>query len=104
MAIRVTASTGVVVVTTITGGTTGAWTVADTLPAFAAAVVLTVDVLIELQGNTFALVAGSTPWVVGDVLFVDTYPYLDDIQLRSKVFPELSPQNLTLRMVGGRST
>ena len=90
--------------TTITGGTTGAWTVSDSLPAYAAGVVLTVTVLNTLQGNTFALVAGSIAWVVGDVFYVDTYPYLDDIQLRGKVFPELSAQNLTLRMVGGRSS
>ena len=103
MAIRVQSSTGVVVTTEITGGTTGAWAVADTLPAFAATVVLTVDVLVELPGVTFALMAGSRAWVPGDVFFVDTYPFLDDIQLRSKVFPELAAENLTLRMVGGRS-
>jgi hypothetical protein len=104
MSVRVSSSTGVVVTTTITGGTTGAWTVSDSLPAYAAGVVLTVTVLNTLQGNTFALVAGSIAWVVGDVFYVDTYPYLDDIQLRGKVFPELSAQNLTLRMVGGRSS
>lgn len=103
MKVRVRSSAGVVVNTTIVGGTAGNWTVADTLPAFTAGQTLTVDAVTEVTGATFVIEQGSRRFVLGDTFYVDTYPYLDDLLLRGRVYPELSEENLTLRMVGGRS-
>jgi len=50
---------------------------------------------------TFAVDAGSTAFIMGDQLYVDTYEPTDDIQLRPENFPVLFDSGLTVRVIGG---
>ena len=50
---------------------------------------------------TFAVDAGTTAFVAGDQLYVDTYEPADDIQLRPENFPVLFDNALVVRVIGG---
>jgi hypothetical protein len=49
----------------------------------------------------FSCVDGTTPFVVGDQLYVDTYARTGDIILRSENYPLLTAANLFVNPVGG---
>jgi hypothetical protein len=49
----------------------------------------------------FALVDGSSAFVNGDELYVDTYAQAGDIRLRPENYPVLVQENLTVNPVGG---
>jgi hypothetical protein len=49
----------------------------------------------------FVVNAGTSPWAVGDQLYVDVYPQTGDIKLRPENFPLLSEDNLVINTIGG---
>jgi hypothetical protein len=50
---------------------------------------------------TFAVDAGTTAFVAGDQIYVDTYEPADDIQPRPENFPVLFDNALVVRVIGG---
>jgi hypothetical protein len=49
----------------------------------------------------FAIVAGSTPFAIGDRLYVDTYPAASDLNLRKEDFPTIDVSDVTVYPIGG---
>jgi len=49
----------------------------------------------------FSLVNGTTPFAIGDELYVDTYEEEGDIQIRPEAFPLLLEENIEVEPVGG---
>ena len=49
----------------------------------------------------FTVNTGSSPWVAGDKLIIDTYAPVGDVILRDDEIPELMSSNLTVRIAGG---
>ena len=101
--IRVYDSNGVVFHTQITGGTAGAYTVSDAIPALAAGAVADVRWVAYDGTVDFCVTRGATNFSNGDQLYVDTYGYCDDVRLRESVFPRLQAANLLVRTIGGRT-
>ena len=95
--------------------TNAAYAVAATVTAINSSVSITLDTPITAtvgaylsvrweaaDGSvTFVVDAGSTAFVAGDQLYVDTYEPADDIQLRPENFPVLFDSGLTVRIIGG---
>lgn len=65
----------------------------------------TVDTFWQATDGTtgFALINGSTPFVIGDRYYYDLYPKLGDIEARSEELPVMLEENLAIRSVGGLS-
>jgi hypothetical protein len=103
--VRLVTSSGLNVEVTVTGGSTGAWTVTPAVAAIPAGTTITADaVFVTADGTlTFVLSQGSRRWVVGDQGYVDAYPQLDDVTFRPSVYPYLSASALSIRAVGGRT-
>lgn len=102
--IHVVSSTGTDIYGNITGGTAGAWTINQTLPAFPAGTVLSMTaVWSDNEELQFELVQGSRRWAVGDTFYVDNYPQSEDLVIRAQSYPELSESNLIVRPIGGRT-
>lgn len=49
----------------------------------------------------FVISQGSSPFSVGDQLYVDSYALAADLVLRQSEFPVLDPSNLEIKLVGG---
>lgn len=63
----------------------------------------TLDYVWESADGTvrFAVVAGSTPFAIGDRLYVDTYPAASDLNLRKEDFPTIATSDVTVYPIGG---
>jgi len=53
--------------------------------------------------TSFALVDGSTPFVIGDKFYYDLYALLGDVVARPEELPIMLEENLAIRTVGGLS-
>lgn len=96
----------VVLVTEITGGTIGAYTISPAVPAGGTAVSTTVDALwVSDDGAlSFVVTQGDLFWGNGDVVYVDVHPDVGDVVVRPEDFPELTAADLVVRTVGGSGT
>lgn len=101
--IRVYDSSGVVFYTQITGGTPGAYTVNNAIPALAAGAVADIRWVAYDGTVEFCVTRGGTNFSNGDQFYVDTYGHVDDVRLRETVFPRLQASNLLVRTIGGRT-
>lgn len=102
--VHITSSVGLDVYATVTGGGTGAWTVNQSLPAFAAGTVLRMTaVWTDGEELRFEVVQGTRRWMAGDLFYVDNYPQSEDLNIRDQSYPSLSKENLVIRTIGGRT-
>lgn len=102
--IRLVTSSGIDATYTVTGGTVGAWTVTPNVPAIPAAATLVADLVhvVDDESLSFVIRQGSRRWAIGDVIYVDSFAWLDDQVFRSEVYPYLANANLSIRTIGGR--
>ena len=124
--LRTTVTAGVVSSTTVAVASVDSWEVGDKLhfsdnplDYFTVVTVGVADLTIDRPVTTavsssvdyvwvssdgsvkFSVVNGGTSFVVGDELYVDTYPRSGDISLRPENFPQLSASNLFVSPIGG---
>lgn len=86
--------------TSITGGTTGAYTVNEPIPALLTGASVRA-VFVAYDGSVeWCVSRGTVPFVAGDELFVDTYANTADFSVREFFFPELA--ETVIETVGGR--
>lgn len=90
----------------ITGGSSGAWTITPAIPASGFTVAATVDAVWQSDDAEIRFVVrqGATTWVTGDQCYVDSYPDLSDLKIRTTDFPRLQSAGLTIRTTGGRTS
>ena len=102
--VHIISSSGLDLYATITGGSTGLWEVNKALPAFTAGVTITMTAVWDSgTGFKFEVIQGDRRWEVGDTFFVDTYPQVEDLNVRNQSYPALSSANLVIQTIGGRT-